>query len=393
MPNFFRNINKYLFDTSYYYRYFYLLKKNGFKKILNIDDWMIMPQIEFEIVNKNSSIKREIDMDLLRKISQNNKRKVNYEKLFKDNLTTSLLIFKNGKIIYEKYSHGFSENSIQRILSVSKIYISALIGILLKKGRINNIDDPIGKYLPNIKNEFLSEKTIRELLLMDGGVDYSEGNYPWNHWCKFNFSPNIDKILKQVKTNNKSGNYFHYNNFYSCTLVQLIKKLTNNNFIEFLKSEILSPIGCNAKFSINIDSYQNKFEKLDMGLNCTPISLLKMGMLYLNDGIVNGKVVLSKDWIRDSTSFNNSKNNRQDKNQYLGENIRPLFLGKMNTYFKYYWWGYQKSKLDYDFFSLGKLGQIMYINKSKKVILIRTGKKWTNKISLSEIAYQITNSV
>ncbi len=373
-------MHKLFFNKSYYYRYLFFVFKNGYKKILNINDWKYFPKKTILFKKNNFSFKKKLNKNLLPK----------YENIFKKNNTTALIIFKRDRIIFEKYNEKSNKNTPHRLLSISKIFISTLVGKFIKDKKIN-LNDKVKKYLPELKNKLLKEKTIHQLLTMDGGISYSEGYKPWHSWSKFTFSTNIKNILNTAKINNKEGSYFNYNNFYPCLLILILQKITKNNLTSYLKNKILNQIKFTDSLYINFDNEKNKFERFDMGINCSAQDLLKLGVLYLNNGIFNKKKILNKGWIIKSTSPLNAKTSGRAKSDYLGKNIRPLFSNK-NLFFKYYWWGYKKNN-SFDYFSLGKLGQIIYINKTKKTIFIRLGEQWNEKTPISEIAFNITNSI
>ena len=63
--------------------------------------------------------------------------------------TSAFLVIKDGKIIYENYSHGDSLDSLHVSFSMAKSFTSALLGIALDEGKLNSLDDPIRKYRPS----------------------------------------------------------------------------------------------------------------------------------------------------------------------------------------------------------------------------------------------------
>ena len=109
----------------------------------------------------------------------------------------SVVIIRNGHIVFEKYYLG-DANCSQPIWSVTKSIVSALIGIALDKGYIENIDQNVVNYFPEYTEEIadarFNEISIRHLLTMSAGFDhglgkpnkgikecfgYPNNNHPW----------------------------------------------------------------------------------------------------------------------------------------------------------------------------------------------------------------------
>ena len=60
----------------------------------------------------------------------------------------SMLIARNGELLFEKYYNGTGPERQANIKSASKSVISALVGIAIDQGLIEGIDQPIGDFFP-----------------------------------------------------------------------------------------------------------------------------------------------------------------------------------------------------------------------------------------------------
>ena len=80
--------------------------------------------------------------------------------------TDGLIVLHNGNMLYENYWNGNSKDSKHISFSVAKSYLSALIGIAVEEGLIDNIDDKVSKYLDDFKNTGYEKVTIKNLLQM-----------------------------------------------------------------------------------------------------------------------------------------------------------------------------------------------------------------------------------
>ena len=88
--------------------------------------------------------------------------------------TDGLLIIKEGEIVYEEYFNGNSQTTRHISWSVAKSFLSSLVGIAVNDGLIDDINDPITKYLPDFKNTGYDGVTIKNILQMSSGVLFNE---------------------------------------------------------------------------------------------------------------------------------------------------------------------------------------------------------------------------
>ena len=88
--------------------------------------------------------------------------------------TDGLIVLHNGNMLYENYWNGNAIDSKHISFSVAKSYLSALIGIAVEEGLIDNIDDEVSKYLNDFKNTGYEKVTIKNLLQMSSGIEFNE---------------------------------------------------------------------------------------------------------------------------------------------------------------------------------------------------------------------------
>ena len=79
----------------------------------------------------------------------------------------------------------------------------------------------------------------------------------------------------------------------------------------------------------------------------------------------NGKQVISKQWVSESTI--------EDKS--IPRKYYPNYMGNGNnrTYYKYQWWGHANNDSTYNFFAAGNLGQTIYVIPHEEIIIVHCG--------------------
>jgi len=300
----------------------------------------------------------------------------NLIKLLEDTETTSFIVIKDDKIVFEEYYQGHRRSTPHIMHSVTKTIVSGLIGIALNDGFISSIDEPVEKYIHEFIGKEEGKITIKQLLTMASGYRYIHGDMPWTDDCKLTFASNLRKMtLKNVKKEEEPGVHNHYNDYNYVLLGMILERVTGMSVSEYFEIKIWKKIQAEYDALWTLDSNKHECERLTMGLAVCPIDLAKFGRLYLNTGNWEGEQVIPSMWVYDSTSYEEEYRDRGDYYlKYTWKEAIPWL--KKGGYYKYAWWGYSEDGLDYSYTAEGYLGQVLYISPKNKLIIVRTGKKW-----------------
>ncbi len=287
----------------------------------------------------------------------------NFEELLKNNETTSFIVIKNNTIYYEKYFHRTSRDSIRPAFSVSKSVLSLLIGIAIDEGTINNVNDLISDYLPELKENKIFPITIQHLLTMSSGIEHyqSYGFLPWSSDVRVGYSPDVQDLVLLLKSEESPGQSFLYHNQVPILLAMILNRATGQTISQYTEQKLWKPLGMEYSAFWILDSEEKQFEKTDGGFNARPIDYAKLGQLVLNQGQWNGKQIISKKWIKESTSPDFSK-----------KHLLNLYNRK-GFYYKYLWWGVV-TKTAYTPIADGKYGQFIYVHPELDVVIVRNGR-------------------
>jgi len=207
----------------------------------------------------------------------------------------ALLLWHNGQMLCEGYYAPFKKGDLHRMFSICKSLNALAIGILEEEGKLS-LQDPIIKYfpekLPEQVHPFLASMTIENMLMMRSC--HASTTYKYNgdvEWVESFFT---------TPPSHKPGTVFHYDTSAAHVLCMLVEKLSGKPMIDFLKERVLNEIGWSE------DSYmlQNEFgdPQGGSGLMCTPMDLLLLGRLLMNQGSWNGKQLLPAEYVKKATS-------------------------------------------------------------------------------------------
>lgn len=282
------------------------------------------------------------------------------------NRTQAFIVIQDDEILYEQYFNGSSRESIVTSFSTAKSFVSALVGIAIHEGHIDSVDDPITKYLPELKERdpAFAGISIRNLLMMSSGIKYSE---PPDNATTYYYPDLRQLALEKTKINDSPGRYFLYNNFHPLLLGIILERATGTTVANYLQEKIWKPLGMEYPGSWSLD--ETGFEKMESGINARAIDFAKFGRLFLHNGDWNGVQVIPASWVAESTQADKTVD-------YASYYYDDFVFSDGRGYYKYLWWGMQRDDQKYDFIALGNYGQIIYVSPQKNLIILRYGESY-----------------
>lgn len=172
----------------------------------------------------------------------------------KDSLNGVILIADNDEVLFKK-AYGFKDlshtekHSLESkigLASMPKMFTAIAIIKLAESGEIK-LNNTVGNYLPEIKNQFLKDSvTIRQLLSHTSGL----GNY-WDYTNESD-QKDLDKLYHLIVMNDslKSHRKFRYSNSGFIVLGKIIESVSKVPYNEFVENNILTPLSMNNTQSV-----------------------------------------------------------------------------------------------------------------------------------------------
>ncbi len=145
-------------------------------------------------------------------------------------------------IANRKFNTAININTKFKIASITKTFTAVLILKLQELGKLN-VNDKIGKYLPEYKGAARDNVSILNLLTYSSGIPNCEGNTGIEVYQKpYTLNEFIDKFCSGDPSF-VSGTQFSYNNGDYILLGKLIENITGESFQTNLNKYILYPLG------------------------------------------------------------------------------------------------------------------------------------------------------
>lgn len=314
--------------------------------------------------------------------------------------TTAFLVIQHDSIVYEQYFEGYAPDDIATIFSVSKSVTSLLTGIAVDEGKIEDINDPVTKYLPELlEGDPLFQKlTIRHLLDMRSGLDYKESySNPFADMAKLYYGTNQLRQVSKLGFAHEPGTYHQYQSGTTALLGLVVERATGMDLGQYLEAKVWQPMGMEFPATWSLDDKRHRAAKGYSGLNTTARDLAKIGSLYASGGRWRGRQIVSADWVRRSTTPDMSNDGYQfqwysvsdtyegdgGKTAYFSDSLAAVAAGRELDFAQVYALPSRKNpgswyleQTNGAFYAQGILNQFIYVDPAKDLVIVRQGKKW-----------------
>lgn len=287
----------------------------------------------------------------------------------------SLLVSRNGVLVSEGYFTEMDASDLYHVRSVTKSVVSALIGIAIDEGFIETIDQTLNEFIDPLGYTLDEEKakiTIKDLLTMSSGFQWNEFNdvNEFNNWVTA--YDQIDYVISRT-LEDIPGEVFSYNSATAHLLSVILTEATEMSTHDFAFEYLFEPLGIGIEDFVWGQFDQGYFNG-GADLMLKPRDMIKIGELYLNNGLYKENQIIPSQWVQESTDIHISTN-----------------LTGFETDYGYLWW--INNGMTYDvFFANGYGGQFIVVVPELELVVVATsewrllgntsGQQWYNVMSL-----------
>lgn len=271
----------------------------------------------------------------------------------------SLMVIKNGKILYEKYEQGHDASEMHVLWSASKTFAATAIGFAEQEGLLK-LNDKVVSFFPEFQaGDGWEDVSIENVLCMSSGLT--------KDYMKDIHAGIIDNPTATALAQNLSfapGTKYYYNSTNTYILSAIISKTSGQTLEAYLEPRLFKPLGIRnyiwekSKEGFNVGGW---------GLFTTTENLAKLGLFYLQNGVWNGKRLLQESWF-ERTSVPHIY-------QYQKPNVPeiPIELRKNEDWYSGY--GYQVWICTHNAYRIdGAKGQMAIIIPEKDAVVVTTAQ-------------------
>ncbi|NNE59131.1 MAG: beta-lactamase family protein [Hellea sp.] len=333
------------------------------KQDANFDDFYWKPSVSIYAPTPRKLRPANFDIEGVEKAFEADANIIDLHDFLEKSGTTAFIVIKDGVQIYESHFRLHEPGEAVATFSVSKSAFSIVLGRAIEAGLIEDIDQPITHYLPELeaRNSEFSNITLAHLIDMRSGIEYDKSTtFPFYNQDEplVYYADDLRKnVLKYPEIMEPPGNFL-YNNYNPNMLGLALERSSGKSLPDLLQEELWSQFG--ADYDAIWSTDYNGFPLLESGLVAAPIDLAWFGQAMLDSA--NPDTIdpfINQEWYERSTQFTSESNfDAYDGRQWAYKNG---------------WWLILRPDGPPDYAAIGRFGQFIYVSPRNNVVLVRTG--------------------
>jgi CubicO group peptidase (beta-lactamase class C family) len=293
----------------------------------------------------------------------------------------ALLVIKDGVVQVERYQyerhakHHFLSNSMAKTIT------AMAVGLALREGRIQSLDDRADRYAPTLAGTLYGETTVRHLLRMSSGAKFEErydGNDDLARYGMAAYRGGPAEGARVVTERlHPQGQFFNYASAETDMLALVLQGATGETLSSYLQTRLWQPMG--AETSGLWRAGANGLERAGGNFNATARDYARLGVLLANDGQRPDRPdlgeILPRAFLREATDW------KQHPQAFAPRKATP-----------YYGYGYQVWTFPGQqrrFALLGVYGQAIFVDPAQKLVMVHLAANATAKVGQTRMGREM----
>ena len=226
----------------------------------------------------------------------------------------SLIIIHDDALVLEKYFSGWTRHMLHPCYSVTKSVTSMLVGIAIDRGSLTDVDQKVLSFFPEYAelenpDERKADITLEHLLTMTPGFAWNEIVPPYytvtgelnprNQFIEMTESSDWIKYMLDLPLQYDPGETFVYSTGSTHLLSGILTRATGRSAAELAAERLFGPLGISG-WEWLADPAGNSSG--GVGLSLHPADMAILGYLFLNNGRLDGRQIISQSWVSVSTA-------------------------------------------------------------------------------------------
>jgi len=284
---------------------------------------------------------------------------VPFEDYLEDHNMVAFFIIYRDTIKYERYFRGYTPDQVHTSFSMAKSVVSMLVGCAIEDGFLSGVDQAVSEVVPEMKENGWDKVTVEHVLQMTSGMDFNESYVnPFGTAAKFYYGRRLQELTLRLKLDRAPGERFEYVSGNTQLLGLILQRALQakgdqRTLSAYANDKLWSPLGMEFPSSWSVDRKGDGVEKAFCCINAPARDFAKLGSLYLHRGKWRGEQLVPAAWVQRSTMVDTTN----------GSAAR----------YQYQWW---LPSGEGDFMAQGILGQFVYVDPAREVVIVRLGTKY-----------------
>lgn len=208
----------------------------------------------------------------------------------------AVVIVRHGTLVAEVYFGDFTSETLKNVHSVSKSVTSLAVGVAMDRGMLPGVNAPLADLLPHYAHRVTDPPrnriTLRHALTMTAGLAWNEtASAFWNN------ADSVDYVLTRDVVA-QPGSEFLYSSGLSHVIAEVNNRASDMSHLAFVQKHLFGPLGITTA---TWDPDLSGRHWGGTGLRIRPRDMAKIGQLTLQEGLWEGRRLVSREWIAEST--------------------------------------------------------------------------------------------
>ncbi len=219
--------------------------------------------------------------------------------LQKDNTgVEAVALYQNGETVIE---HHFIPSVPRCIYSHTKSFVATAAGIAIGEGKLST-DTTIMSLFPEYEHIITDDRvygiTLKHFLTMSSG--FGPGHLMSENRRKGEGYPDYVGYMLSKPMQYPSGERFAYSNGDTHMAGCMVQRAVGEPLLQYLYNKLFSKLGIGFP-GWETDPDGTAFGGSGLYLDIS--NMMKLGILYLNDGVWEGERILSSEWVKEASSL------------------------------------------------------------------------------------------
>lgn len=279
--------------------------------------------------------------------------------------SVAFLVVQDDSLLYEQYWDGYSDKSLSNSFSMAKSIVSMLIGVAIKEGKIESVEQPVSDFLPRFRKGDKAKIKIKHLLWMSSGLNWDESySNPFSMTTEAYYGTDLKKVTNRLDAEEEPGQRWAYKSGDTQVLAFVLQEATGMSLSEYAEEKLWKPLGAahDAEWSVDQPS---GIEKAYCCFFSNARDFARLGKLYLHNGVWDGDTIVPPSYVKASLTPNN---------------LVKASDGSKVDFYGYQWWLLPDYKGQDVFYARGILGQYIIVIPARDVVIVRLGKQRGERI-------------
>ncbi len=278
-----------------------------------------------------------------------------------------ILVLKDGETLIEGYTGALTQQRPHAMFSMTKSVVGIIAAILESRG-IVDLSRQVSFYVPELAGSGYGEETLRRLMDMRDGTDYTEtyadinstvqvsdcsAGFYGGKACPETYPQSVYEVLESVGRNESVANQFIYKSGNTDAVAWALEAASGEKLSTLIRENLWGAMGAEYDASITVD--KGGFEYANGGMSATLRDMGRFGQLVLENGVLRGEQIIPAEHI------SNIKNHLQEPGWLKGDRADGFF-------YRSFFWG--SGGDDSDFMAAGIHGQRVYISPDNNMVVV-----------------------